>query len=518
MKRCGLILSAVLLLSVVINIYAQKRGDGNASSKEKLVQLYNLLDATYIESLDMEPLVEEAIRTMLGELDPHSSYISTEEMKGVEESFNGEFSGVGIQYSIIRDTLMVVNTIVGAPAESVGVMPNDRIISIDGESAIGITSAQVQSRLKGLRRTKVEIEVLRQGVNEPLRFIIVRDNIPLHTLDAAYPINDTTLYLRVNRFGQTTMREFNEAFNAHKGITSILLDLRSNGGGLLSEAVDMVNFFLPRGSVVVYTQGRQYPLSSIETQHNGTFLDGKVMVIIDENSASASEIVAGAIQDWDRGVIVGQPSFGKGLIQRQFPLVDGSAARITVAEYLTPSHRAIQRPYNRGEGEEYYRKHFQRLITHSDSTTNDENHPIHKTLIKGREVKGGGGITPDIIIEQDTTRKSTLYYSLMRLGLINEFTMEYLDKNRKQLTNRYPSFEEFNQNFHIDNTTLDALYALGQEHSLCENLSEDDAWGEIAAINLKALLAQRLFSTSHLYYVANQSDSTYLKAVEYLLK
>ncbi len=499
-------------------ITAQRRESNNSQNElEKFNQFYNILDATYIDNLDMQPLIEESIRAILAELDPHSAYLTADEMKGVEESFSGEFSGIGIEFNVINDTLMVVNTIVGAPAESVGVMPNDRIIGIDGESAIGISMSDVPKKLKGLRGTKVEIEVLRSGVKEPLHFLIVRDNIPLHTIDANYMVNDSTLYLRVNRFGHTTMQEFNQAYSEHSGVKSIILDLRGNGGGLLNEAIDMANFFLPKGSVVVYTQGRSYPKMAISTQHNGAFLDGDVVVIIDESSASASEIVAGAIQDWDRGIIVGQASFGKGLIQRQYPLPDGSAARITVAQYLTPSGRAIQRPYSKGEGEEYYREHYERFAN-SDDTLKVEQRELFKTLIKERDVYGGGGITPDIVVARDTTFSSALYFSLIRKGLTSEFIMKYLDANRKKLNKEYPTFSEFLSDFSVDEEMLNELYALAQDNSLTDDISQADRWQDIAKVNLKAMLAQRLFSSSEFYQVTNQEDSTYIKAVEIMLK
>ena len=333
---------------------------GAAQQLRKLMQVYRYLDGLYVDEVEMGPLVESAIEGMLEELDPHSAYIGAEDMKGVQESFDGEFSGIGIEFNVLRDTVIVVNTIVGGPAERVGVMPNDRIVRIDTLDAVGFKQTDVPKHLRGKTGTQVEIDVVRHGEPAPLHFVIVRDKIPLNTVDAAYMAADGVGYIKVNRFGRTTMSEFREAFDKLGRPESLILDLRGNGGGLLEQAVEMAGFFLPRGALVVSTEGRAVPPMSLRNPHDGEAPDGPLAVLIDENSASASEIVAGAVQDWDRGVVVGRPSFGKGLVQRQIGLGDGSAVRITVARYHTPSGRVIQRPYEKGKRREYYLDHLRR--------------------------------------------------------------------------------------------------------------------------------------------------------------
>mgnify|MGYP001523423295 FL=1 len=438
---------------------------GAVRQLQKLTQVYRYLDGLYVDEVDMQPLVESAISGMLEELDPHSAYIGADEMKGVQESFEGEFSGIGVEFNILRDTVIVVNTIVGGPAERVGVQPNDRIVRIDTLDAVGFKQTDVPKYLRGKTGTKVEIDVVRQGEPEPLHFVIVRDKIPLNTVDAAYMAADGVGYIKVNRFGRTTMPEFREAYRKLGKPGALILDLRGNGGGLLDQAVEMAGFFLPRGALIVSTEGRAVPPMSFSAPVNGDDLGGRLVVLIDENSASASEIVAGAVQDWDRGIVVGRPSFGKGLVQRQIGLGDGSAVRITVARYHTPSGRVIQRPYEKGKRREYYLDHLRRYDDPVRDSL-DAGAPEYRTLRTGRTVYGGGGIRPDVLVGADTAGFSAYYANLIRRGVVNEYVISYMDRERAALEKAYPTFEAFDKGFEAGDAMLEGLTGLGGQRGV----------------------------------------------------
>ncbi|MFI3285451.1 MAG: S41 family peptidase [Rikenellaceae bacterium] len=517
MKRIFTLISTLLVATTLLAKSPQADNDAMTQLR-KFNQFYSYLNGGYVEEIDMEPLVEKAIVEMLLELDPHSAYIDSEEMKSVNESFEGEFSGIGVEFNILKDTVIVVNTIVGAPAESVGVMPNDRIITVDGESVVGISQAKVPTYLRGPRGSKVAIEVIRHGETEPLDFIIERDNIPINTVDAAYMLNDSTGYVKINRFGQTTFSEFQDAYNQMAPLKSLVLDLRGNGGGLLHQAVELANFFLPKGSLIVSTEGRAAATNYINAPKEGKFTSGEVIVLIDEDSASASEIVAGALQDWDRAIILGRPSFGKGLVQRQFELLDGSSARITVARYHTPTGRVIQRPYTEGDKENYYKRHYQRYNQADSLVVDSVERPIYHTLIRGRDVYGGGGITPDIIVDRDTTTISPYYISLIRKSVVNEFVIDYLDRNRAELTALYPNFELFNNNFMVDDHILSSLMNLGDKRDVEREEYQIDDFRDIAEVNIKALIAQKLFTTAEFYKVVNQHNSNIFKDLNRVLE
>ena len=486
------------------------------SSGNKINNLLGIIESQYVDTVNMKDLIEDVMPQIVGELDPHSAYIGPEQMKSVAASFDGEFSGIGVEFNILRDTIIVVNTIAGGPAERVGVLPNDRIVRIDSLDAVGMRQADVPKYLRGKTGTRVAVDIVRHGVDERLHFVMVRDRIPLNTVDAAYMAADGIGYIKVNRFGRTTMSEFGEAYERLGRPAKLILDLRGNGGGLLEQAIGMAEFFLPRGALIVSTEGRSVPTRSYHAQRDGEALGGKLVVLIDEVSASASEIVTGAIQDWDRGVVVGRPSFGKGLVQRQVMLGDGSAVRITIARYHTPSGRIIQRPYEKGKRREYYLDHLRR---YDDAVRDslDAAAPEFRTLRTGRTVRGGGGIRPDVPVDEDTTGYSKYYAELIRRGVVNEYVVATMDRRRDSLERRYPDFGAFDAGFVADTAILREVAELGAARGVAVDSAGLGASASLMRIQLKALVAQRLYGTEAFYRVINAERSeTFHRAVAIL--
>ncbi len=506
MKRLVSLLAGLLAAST---LSAQNSA---AVPLQKLLQVYKYVEAMYVDEVGMEPLVREAIVGMLGELDPHSAYLSAEEMEDVDVVFDGSFGGIGVEFNVLRDTIIVVNTVAGGPSERVGILPNDRIVAIDTLSAIGMKRNDVPKHLRGGVGSRVEVGVVRHGVKEPLRFSVVREKIPLHAVDAAYTTPEGFGYIRVNRFGRTTMSEFREAYAAMGRPQEIIVDLRGNSGGLIDQAVEMASLFLPEGATVVSTEGRAVKESIYRAKEDGQNLRGHLVVLIDERSASASEIVAGAMQDWDRGVVIGRRSFGKGLVQRQVRLPDGDALRLTIARYHTPSGRVIQRPYERGKREEYYNSHM-----HGGDDSLDMRSPAYTTLRSGRLVYGGGGIHPDMVVEADTAGFSDYYAELIRRGVVGEFVIAALDRHRAEWDGLYPDFQSFERDFEVDGTLLDGLVALGVERGVREDAEGLEQARERIALQLKALFAQRLFdSTAYWRLVNSGRDAEFRRACEVL--
>ena len=428
-----------------------------AAQAQKLGQFYRLLVGNYVDTLNYEAVVEQGIRSMLSQLDPHSSDLTAEEMREAEQLFDGSFGGVGVEFNVLNDTIIVVSTIAGGPAESVGVRAGDRIVGVDGSPVVGVERTEVPKLLRGPKGSRVEVEIVRRGVGNPLLFSIVRGDIPISTIDAAYRVSEKIGYIKVNRFAGNTVSEFVRAFEEIGRPEALILDLRGNGGGLLDQAIGLSEFFLKKGEQIVSTEGNMVAPTVAYARRDGAF-DGPLAVLVDEVSASGSEIVAGAVQDWDRGLIVGRPSFGKGLVQRQFVLEDGSALRLTIARYHTPTGRVIQRPFENGRKDDYYRAHVERLGVQHDSIGSDS--PRYETLVSSRRVYGGGGIYPDVYVERDTSTYTQYGARMVMSGSVNDFVIGYMDTARVRLAAEYPDFESFEREFEVGEAMLDALVSV----------------------------------------------------------
>ena len=510
MKRvvCAIFLFVVSVLPLVADAQ-QRRGD--VEQLQKLNSFYRYLNGMYVDSIDMKPIVESAIRGMLSELDPHSTYLDAEEMKASQEADKGEFSGIGIQYNIHNDSIVVVNVLSQGPAERAGLLPNDRIVEVDGENVVGIKQSDVPSKLRGPRGSVVKLGVARKGVEQVLPFTIERDNIPINTIDAAYVAAKGVGYVKVNRFGKTTMREFRQAMDSLSGIDALILDLSGNGGGLLNQAVDMAGYFLPQDSQVAFVEGRAMGTEHLRSAKGGEF-DGRMVVIIDESSASGSELVAGALQDWDRAVIVGRDSYGKGLVQRQIPMGDGSAIRLTVARYHTPSGRVIQRPYEKGHKDDYYKAYANRL--RGVDGDKDVDLPEYKTMRSRRTVYGGGGIRPDVYVKSDTTQVSDYMVNLVAQGVYNEFMMDYMDNNRQRLDAKYPAYEDFDGSFELSEADMQRLVDMARERGVDFDAEGYERSKELMRNQLTAMIAQRLYGVNEFYrWINPRVNDSHIKAL-----
>ncbi len=521
------LLAICLIAGIAIGTFYANHFSGNKlgiinTSSNKLNALLRIIDDQYVDTVNMGELVEEAMPQILSELDPHSSYIPAKDLEAVNADLKGSFSGIGIQFTIQNDTIHVNSVIQGGPSEKVGLMAGDRIVEVDDSAFVGkiVTNSEAMKRLKGEKGSKVKLGVYRPGEKDLLHFTVIRGNIPVKSIDAAYMINEKVGYIKVNKFGETTYPELLIALAKlnQKNCEGLIVDLRGNTGGYMAAAIQMVNEFLPNNRLIVYTQGRKSPREDYNSNGTGSNQKMPLVVLVDEGSASASEIFAGAIQDNDRGTIVGRRSFGKGLVQQPIEFSDGSAIRLTIARYYTPSGRCIQKPYEKGKESEYELDLLTRYehgeFFSADSIKQDETEVYHTRL--GRPVYGGGGIMPDIFVPQDTTGMTSYFRMAANRGLIIRYTFDYTDQNRSTLQ-KYDTPEKME------------AYLKGQNL-----LNKFAAWAEKKGLkrrNNLMMKSRRLFEMS-LYgniiynilgmeaYVEylNESDKTVLKAVEILEK
>lgn len=488
------------------------------SSYNKLGDVLDYIVQDYVDTVGTDGLETVAIRGMLEELDPHSIYITEEEFNDVNDPLLGSFEGIGISFRIEKDTITVINPIPGGPSEKVGLMAGDRIVKINDTlvAGIGITNNDAIRKLKGKKGTKVKVGNYRRGVPKLIDFTITRDVIPTYSLDIAYMVDGSIGYIKLNKFSATTYDEFMEAANRLKdeGMSKLILDLRGNPGGLLQAAIDIGDEFLADGKLIVYTKGNNRPQRHAFATKSGDFEQIDVAVLIDENSASASEIVAGALQDNDKGLIIGRRSFGKGLVQEQINLPDGSAIRLTVSRYYTPTGRCIQKHYDNGDKEGYYEESYHRYLNgemqNKDSIHFDDS--LKYITPKGKTVYGGGGIMPDIYVPMITDSIHTYYNILANKGLIFQFAFDYTDKHRAHL-NKFKEFDDFDREFNMDNNTFDELVAYADEKGIGQNDHDVQISKEKIAILFKAFVGRNILDEKGFYPIFHGIDTTFNRAV-----
>jgi len=511
-----------LILAVLLIFPATYVEGQNAVQQNQLKfgRLLRLVDGYYVDSANVDALTEKAIVNLLSELDPHSTYISKEEVEKMNEPLKGNFEGIGISFNIFKDTLLVLTTISGGPSEKVGLRAGDRIVEVDDKNiaGIGLKTTDVYELLRGKKGTKVDLKVLRKPAHELLDFKIIRDKIPIFSLDASYMLDKSTGYIKLNKFAATTTEEFLTAMQELKqqNLKNLVLDLRGNTGGYLKTAIEISDQFLNDDDLVVFTEGINEPKREYRASAKGSFKTGNLVVLVDENSASASEIVSGAVQDWDRGVLIGRRSFGKGLVQKPFFLTDGSMIRLTTAHYYTPSGRCIQKPYENGVNE--YRKDYLKRMTNGEMFSEDSIHfdeaLKHKTLVNGRNVFGGGGVMPDIFVPMDTSYHYSYINRLRRNNVIFNFAVDYTDSNREELNRKYPEFEKFNDEFGVTSEMIDTLVANGEKEGIEKNTESLDFAVENVKKEIKALIARDIYSRNDFFKVLYSDDEAILKALE----
>ena len=510
-----------LLLLFPQSIKAQQLNFGYNSPMRKMMLAEMAITNLYVDSVDEKKLAEDGIRGMIEQLDPHSSYSTAKETKEMNEPLQGSFEGIGVQFNMVKDTLLVIQPVVNGPSERVGILAGDRIVSVNDTAIAGVKMSKedIMKRLRGAKGSKVRLGVVRRGIAGILKFTVVRDKIPVKTLDAAYMIRPHVGYIRIGSFGVTTYNEFMKAVETLKasGMKDLILDLQENGGGYLMAAVQIANEFLHNSDLIVYTQGRKVPRQDYCADGSGRLLDGKVFVLINEYTASAAEIVTGAIQDQDRGTVVGRRSFGKGLVQRPIDLPDGSMIRLTIAHYFTPSGRCIQKPYKKGDAIDYamdIEKRFEHGELYSADSIHFADSLKYYTLRKHRVVYGGGGIMPDVFVPLDTTQYTKFLRQMAARSYIINANLKYIDVNRKQLKKQFATFNDFNAHFEVPQSLIDDVVQAAEKDKIKpKDQQELQATLPQLRRQLKALIARDLWDMSEYFQVINETNPIVVKAV-----
>lgn len=518
-----LLLSVFLAGGVFIGLQLNNNQTGRSISirprVDKLHSIINYIESEYVDSVSRKQLVETAIPAMLKELDPHSVYIPAKDYSRINEPLEGNFDGIGIEFNMPYDTVVVMNTIPGGPSEKVGILPGDRIIKVNDSiiAGVNISTSQVIKKLKGPRGSEVNVSVKRKGLKELLEFVIIRDEIPLYSVDVAMMIGDIIGYIKISKFSRTTFDEFLKGINElkEKGLKKLIVDLRANGGGYMDAATNIADQFLEKEKLIVYTKGRARPRNEILATDKGVFLTGDIAILIDEYSASASEILAGAIQDNDRGIIIGRRSFGKGLVQEPMLFSDGSAMRLTIARYYTPTGRSIQKPYINGT-DEYYSDLNERF-ENGEFAEKDSIHfsdSLKYYTPEGKPVYGGGGIMPDIFVPIDTSYVTGYFMKIRHKGLIYRFSFEYSDNNRDKLE----KIENCNALIqYLDRIRVyEQFIKYASENGVKENPGDLEISGNIIKTRIFAYVARNFFDNKGFYFIYADSDRTLQKAIEYL--
>ncbi len=513
---CGII----LLSFTFISAFAQKSSLTN-TDMNKLLEATAKINALYVDTVNGQKQVENAIVGMLTKLDPHSVYIPQKEVKEMNEPLEGNFEGIGVQFQMIDDSLFVDNVISNGPSERVGILPGDRIVMVNDSIIAGVkmTSTSIVKMLRGKKGTTVRVKVYRRSVAELIEFKITRDKIPLYSIDASYIIAPGIGYIKLNKFSATTMEEFDSAMKKleKQGMKDLILDLQSNGGGYLKAATQIANDLLGEKKLIVYTEGRE-GRKNYKAASKGDFENGRLIILMNEYSASASEILAGAVQDWDRGLIVGRRSYGKGLVQQPVVLSDGSMMRLTTARYYTPSGRCIQRPYK--DGVEKYNADLIDRYRHGEFTSSDSIHFSdslkYETLVLKRTVYGGGGIMPDCFVPLDTTASTKYLTKIIAKGVVSNFVSKYSEANMEQWKKAYPTLEKFDTEFKLTESMFDELIQMAENEKIPFNKEEFAKSKPFLAIQIKALFARRMWNNEAFYQVINDENDPCQKALEIL--